>query len=129
MLFDTSVWIHFLKGKNTESASLLQTSIRELLPVYICPPIYQEILQGIRDEQQYANIKDKLISLNFIHLDSYFEEAAKIYRSLKKKGITIRKPNDCLIAYYAIHFKVQLVHNDRDFDNIALHSPLKIYKA
>lgn len=32
--------------------------------------------------------------------------AADLYRALRKKGITIRKSNDCLIAYYAIAHNV-----------------------
>lgn len=54
-------------------------------------------------------------------------EAANLYRELRKKGVTIRKPNDCLIAVYALHFNVELCHNDSDFDFIAAHSALKIY--
>jgi predicted nucleic acid-binding protein len=53
--------------------------------------------------------------------------AAKLYRNLRKKGITIRKPNDCLIAYYAITNDIELVHNDSDFDLIAENSTLKIW--
>ncbi|MEQ8878296.1 MAG: PIN domain-containing protein, partial [Cyclobacteriaceae bacterium] len=55
-------------------------------------------------------------------------DAAKLYHSLRKKGTNIRKPNDCLIAWYAIHHDLTLVHNDQDFDLIAKHTPLKIYQ-
>ena len=40
---------------------------------------------------------------------------------------SINKPNDCQIAFYAIHFKEQLVHNDKDFVKIARHTSLKVY--
>lgn len=53
--------------------------------------------------------------------------AANLYRTLRKKGVTIRKPNDCLIACYAIQHGVDLCYNDRDFDLIAQHSSLKIF--
>ena len=43
----------------------------------------------------------------------------------RKKGITIRKSNNCLVAYFAIYFNVPLLHNDVDFKMIALHSSLK----
>ncbi|TAG59706.1 MAG: hypothetical protein EAZ26_14390 [Runella slithyformis] len=54
--------------------------------------------------------------------------AAQLYRGLRKKGVTIRKPNDCLIAYYALHFNIELCHNDVDFDLIAAHNNLKIWQ-
>jgi hypothetical protein len=44
--------------------------------------------------------------------------AANIYRKLRKKGLTIRKSNDCLIAWFSIKNSLEIVHNDRDFDVI-----------
>lgn len=130
MLFDTSIWVDFSHGKSSAKADLLQQSIHNDKPVIICPSIYQEVLQGIREEKEYRDLKELLISLDFLYLDVYYaaEGSADIYRALRRKGVTIEKPNDCLIAFYAIHFKLQLVHNDSDFDKIARHTSLKIYK-
>jgi predicted nucleic acid-binding protein len=47
---------------------------------------------------------------------------------LRKKGITIRKQNDCLIASYAIHNNIQIFHKDHDFELISQETKLKIYK-
>ena len=82
-------------------------------------------------ETEYITLKELLISLDFLYMDIYLaaEGAADIYRSLRKKGVTIQKPNDCLIAYYAIHFNLELIHSDYDFDKIARHIFLKIYRA
>lgn len=131
MFFDSSIWIDFLNGKQTSHAALLQNRIKSYSTVYVCPPIYQEVLQGIRDDKKLEEIRDLILSLNFLTLDSYFasDGAISIYRLLRKKGITIEKPNDCLIAFYAIHFKLELVHNDKDFDKIAKHTSLKVYSA
>ena len=52
--------------------------------------------------------------------------AAQLYRMLRKKGVTIRKPNDCLIAHYAIYYDIPILHNDVDFDQIARHVALRI---
>ena len=48
--------------------------------------------------------------------------------ALRQKGITIRKANDCLIASICIDNNIPLFHNDKDFNNIAKHTSLKIYK-
>ena len=55
--------------------------------------------------------------------------AATLYRKLRQKGVTIRKPNDCLIAAFALHFDVELCHNDRDFDAIAARTKLKTWQG
>jgi predicted nucleic acid-binding protein len=51
--------------------------------------------------------------------------AADLYRELRKKGVTIKKSNDCLIAFYAIYFNIPILHNDSDFNLISKHTPLK----
>lgn len=130
MLFDTSVWIDFSHGKSTAQAELLQKVIYADRAVFLCPSIYQEVLQGIRDEKEYNSLKELLVSLDFLYMDAYFaaEGSAGIYRLLRKKGITVQRPNDCLIAFYAIHFQLELVHNDSDFDKIAKHTSLKVHR-
>lgn len=55
-----------------------------------------------------------------------FVKSAEIYRSLRKKGITIRKTIDCLIAVLCLEHEVRLFRNDRDFLFIAEHFPLRI---
>lgn len=52
--------------------------------------------------------------------------AADLYRSLRKQGVTIRKPNDCLIAHYALFYDVPILHNDTDFGQIARHTQLRV---
>ncbi|MBA7517963.1 Ribonuclease VapC11 [subsurface metagenome] len=89
-------------------------------PVFICPTILQEILQGIRSEKQYNEVRDYLLCLNILN-DSSLETAlgaVKIYRTLRKKGISIRKSNDCIIAQYAFKYSLEILHKDRDFDLI-----------
>jgi hypothetical protein len=55
-------------------------------------------------------------------------EAAQLYGSLRKKGLTIRKPNDCLIAVHAIRYQMALCHDDSDFELIAAQSELQVVR-
>lgn len=130
MIFDSSVWINYLTGKSNLETDLLDNFLATGNIQHVCPPILQEVLQGIRDPLDYQKTRNILFLMNFLQLDPYYvaEEGALIYRTLRKKGVTIRKPNDCLIAFYAIHFKIDLVHSDKDFGKIAKHTALKIYK-
>lgn len=130
MIFDSSTWINYAVGKINEETELLDRFLLQGIQCYICPTILQEILQGIKNQKDYEQTKSILYEMEFLQLDPYLaaEEASSIYRLLRAKGLTIRKPNDCLIAFYAIHFNITLVHNDKDFDKIAKHTKLNVYK-
>ena len=92
--------------------------------------IVQEVLQGVKSDSQYRDIKSHFYTLPSLPEPTFetYTTAAQLYRSLRKKGVTIRKANDCLIACYAIHFSLELCHNDSDFDLISENSSLKIWK-
>ena len=129
VIFDTSVWIDFLNKKDTREAHLLERYISTDDEVLMVPTILQEVLQGIREDNKYNQIKETLSFFKLLELPAYNAAvgAAELYRSLRQQGITIRKSNDCLIAYHAIWFTVPLVHADRDFDQIAKGSDLILF--
>jgi predicted nucleic acid-binding protein len=94
------------------------------------PVIVQEVLQGIRIQKLFDLIKYVFLSQRYVIYNQVeiAVSAASLYRCLKRKGITIRKPNDCLIAAVCINQNIEVLHKDKDFDNIAKHTSLKIYK-
>ena len=96
--------------------------------IYITPTILQEFLMGLRHESDFVKYKFQLQSLNAFKSDweKTSINAAKLYFDLRKKGVTIRKSNDCLIAQIAIENNTLLVHLDSDFDLISKNSPLRI---
>lgn len=130
VVVDTSVWIDFLSfhEKDSEEVKKMEALVFQK-QVLLCPPVYQEILQGIRDEARFCKVKDILSLFPMLEPDfPYIEDTAVgLYRSLRKQGITIRKPNDCLIAAYALVHDVPVLFNDRDFNMMCLHSALRAY--
>jgi predicted nucleic acid-binding protein len=120
LLIDTSIWIDFFNGVDSDNVSIFNSYLENDFPIFICPVIIQEILQGIKSEKEFRQVKDSLFALNVLNDDSIETAlgAVRIYRKLRGKGITIRKSNDCLIAYYAIKYSLKILHRDRDFDNI-----------
>lgn len=52
--------------------------------------------------------------------------AAEISRRLRRNGVTVRRPIDCLIAATAIEHDVLLLRNDRGFDPIETHAGLRV---
>ena len=125
LLADTSVWINFFKGKESKEVTILTTYIENDNPIFLCPTIVQEILQGINNDKQFREIKKYLLAFKILNDDGLEMaiSAANLYRSLRKKGITIRKSNDCLIAQYAINHSLHVLHQDRDFDMIIENFP------
>ena len=108
VLIDTSVWIDFLNGIKNRQSETMAKALEQDTEVFICPPVIQEVLQGIRDDNEHDNLKDKLFSLNILSIDSLDAAlgASELYRILRKKGVSIRKTNDTLIAYYCIYYIV-----------------------
>jgi predicted nucleic acid-binding protein len=129
-IFDTSIWIDLFRNVTSRPTDLLLTYISEDSDkVYITPTIIQEVIQGVKTEKDFREKLEVLLDFNSF-LDDWTEmsiSAAKLFFDLKKKGITIRKSNDCLIAAVAIKHNVLLVHNDSDFELIAQGSELRVY--
>jgi predicted nucleic acid-binding protein len=127
VLVDTTVWIDFFAGRNEPHVATLQDLIENEEDLSVCGVILAEVLQGIRSDTDFVKTKKYLGDLIFLPMrQATFLRAAEVYRSLRKKGITIRKPVDCMIASVAIESGIRLLHNDRDFDHIAKHSKLRI---
>ena len=132
LMVDSSVWIDSFNPKiKTPEKELLKQLILNNNLIYICPVIYQEVLQGVRDDKIFEQIKIifqqfEMINMDILYVTNY---AVDLFRHLKKNGITIRKPVDCLIASYSILADMYLLHNDSDFTQIAKKSKLKIFQG
>ena len=128
IIFDTSVWIELIQKQKTPRAQLLRDYIEDNKPIWLTPTILQEVLQGTKNAQQFIKFKSLLSGFNCLMMNPIEAaiKAAELYSSLRQKGVTIRKPNDCLIAIYALHFEIEICHDDADFDLIAQNSSLKI---
>jgi predicted nucleic acid-binding protein len=128
VLVDTTAWIDFFVDRNKPHVGKLQELIESEEDLSLCGVIMTEILQGIRSDRDFFKTKEYLQDLIILPMrHGTFIRAAEIYRSLRKKGITIRKPVDCMIASVAIEYDIHLLHNDRDFNYIAKHSKLRVY--
>jgi predicted nucleic acid-binding protein len=118
LLVDTSAWIELLRrGARAPSPRILD---RE--DVVTCPPVVQEVLQGIRDEAAFRLAREAFESFPIIESPlrmSVFEEAAGIFRTARRAGFTVRSGADCLVAACALRHGLPVLHRDRDFDLIA----------
>jgi predicted nucleic acid-binding protein len=99
------------------------------MTICLCGIIMTEVLQGIRKDSAFNRTRDLFTNLVFLPMVySVFLRSGKIYRNLRRKGITIRKPVDCMIAAVAIENDIPLLHNDKDFVPIEKYFALKRLK-
>ncbi|MCK4760725.1 MAG: PIN domain nuclease [Candidatus Aminicenantes bacterium] len=123
VLVDSSVIIDFINENKYKEVIISLLSKKEFLTTEI---IMMEVLQGIRDDKTYDKIKSFLESLPLVEIKyGDYIEAANIYRTCRRKGITIRKSIDCIIAAAAINNDLELISKGADFDNIRKHFALK----
>jgi len=130
VIVDTSVWVDFFRGTDTPQVGRLERLLAESEDVCICGVILAEVLQGIRADSDYARTVSRFNAFLFLEMNrGTFVRAAQIYRGLRRRGITVSKPVDCMIAAVAIEHNVALLHNDRDFDPIEEFCGLKVVEV
>lgn len=129
ILVDTSVWIDYLNGVQNKHTDTLDAGIVEG-SVGMGDLVFLEILQGIRDDRQYRLTRQTLLTLGRMEMfgEGMPDKCADNYRVLRKKGITIRKTTDVIIATFCIESGMPLLFLDRDFipfvDHLGLLSVL-----
>jgi predicted nucleic acid-binding protein len=130
IVVDTTVWIDFLAGRGTGFDRHLGELVEHDADIALVDIVYGEILQGIRDEDDYHRTRASLRAHPILRPEGLptFEMAAKLYRGARRRGFTIRRSVDCVIAATCIENGVELYHNDRDFDALARVSDLRIYR-
>ena len=128
ILVDTSVWIDYFNGVENKQTESLDRILSEQ-SVLVGDIILTEILQGFDSDKEFRLAKQALEPLDCVHLGgkSLAIKAASNFRFLRSKGVTIRKTVDMLIGSWCIEHEVELLHNDKDFDQIATQLPLQIY--
>ena len=128
ILVDTSVWIDYFNGANNKETELLDIALVDGI-VAIGDLIFLEILQGLRSDKDYNRAKKTLGTLDQYEMFGHTMvlKCANNYRALRKKGITIRKTSDVIIATFCIENKLPLLFSDRDFLPFVKH--LKLHSA
>ncbi len=127
MIFvDSSVWIDYFNGKNTPEVEKLDSLLGDE-PLSTGDLILAEVLQGFRSDKDYKTAKGLLTSLTIFNmLDTNIAiKSADNFRLLRKKGITVRKTVDTIIATFCIQNKLSLLHSDKDFRPFHKHLRLK----
>lgn len=125
ILVDSSVWIDYFLGRDTPQVDILDKSLGVRL-VGVGDLVLAEVLQGFRDDKDYRitrSIMDELTVFEMLGKDLAIKSAEN-FRKLRKKGITIRKTADVIIATYCIEHGMPLLFSDKDFKPFVQHLQL-----
>lgn len=127
IVVDTSVWIDFFANRDTAQVAYLSACLDDGTPeVALTDVILTEILQGLRTDREVRRVDEHLSVFEVLRLRDLadFRRAAALYRSARRRGVTVRRTNDCLIAAVCVREQVPLLHTDSDFDHLATATDL-----
>ena len=126
ILLDTSVWVDYLRGIPGPAAEHVRSLINDGASLSVTEPIVMELLAGAPDERALDRLEVLVSGLALLAVDARldYRDAATIYRTARRRGLTVRKLVDCLIAAVALRTGARLVHKDADFEVIATVVPL-----
>jgi predicted nucleic acid-binding protein len=116
VIVDSSVWIDALNQK-VNPETLWLTSALSRRPVGLTSLILCEVLRGIRSGKQFQATRRRLLGLPVFDgaTSNLAVAAAQNFRALQRRGITVRKTIDCVIATFCIQEGHELLHRDNDF--------------
>jgi predicted nucleic acid-binding protein len=128
ILVDSSAWIEYLRGTGSDAHLRVRDLLQRDETVAITDVIAMEVLAGARSPDAARDLWRMFDHVATLPTRPYFdhEAAAQIYRICRWSGETPRTLSDCMIAAVAIHHRVPLLHDDRDFDLIARHTELLV---
>jgi predicted nucleic acid-binding protein len=126
ILVDSSVWIDYFNGTITPQTDKLDGLLGHE-PLAIGDLMLIEVLQGFAGERDFNQARKMLNSLTVVELGGkkIAMQAARNFRTLRNRGVTVRKTIDTVIATRCIESGFELLHNDKDFDAFVEHLGLR----
>lgn len=130
IVVDSNAWADFFNGAQTPHTDRLATILEEREDVAVLPIIVTEVLQGFRTDGGFESARRVLVALPSIQptMASHVR-AARLFRSLRRKRVTVRGAVDCIIAQTCLDTASELLSPDADFAHIARHSSLRLWRA
>ncbi|MBY0329207.1 MAG: PIN domain nuclease [Acetobacteraceae bacterium] len=136
---DSSVWIDHFRGIATSEVGALRRLLVALDPdageddpahILVGDLVLLEVLRGIVDDRQHDRTRAVLLAFPQVAIGGTETAlaAADHYRALRRRGVSVRKAVDCLIAAWCIARSVPLLHGDRDFEPFAEHCGLRRFE-
>ena len=122
IVVDSSVWIDFLNGRKVPHVDRLRAILGNE-EVIVGDLMLCEVLQGLDSERAARQVEALLRRFEIVPMagEAIAVAAARNFRSLRKRGVTVRKTIDLLIGTWCIANRTPLLHNGSDFRPMARH--------
>ncbi len=127
VLVDSSVWRDFFNGHPSVEARALEQLIKGDEEICTCGVVVSEVFQGLKRDDTRSRLETLFRELTYLDpgIDPYFK-SAELYRTLRKRGITIRSTIDCLFAVVAEENQCYILAKDKDLRAIVDSSILEL---
>jgi predicted nucleic acid-binding protein len=130
VIVDTTVWIDYLRGTENPETLWLDRELQQqrlgMTDLILC-----EVLQGVREQSIFERVRADLLKFQVFQTGGIelAIAAAQNYRELRRRGYTVHKTIDCLIASFCLEAGHELLHRNRDFDCFETVLGLKVVRA
>ncbi len=123
---DSSVWIDYFRGAPTAEADRLHALLGEQ-ELVVGDVVLAEVLQGFDSDRDFRTALALFETLTLVEVGGrdVAVQAARNFRRLRARGVTVRKTIDTLIATYCIGGGLDLLFSDRDFEPLVEHRGLR----
>jgi predicted nucleic acid-binding protein len=117
VIIDTTVWVDYFRGLENVETDWLNVEVSRqrlgLTDLILC-----EVLQGVRNDAALKRVQRELLKFEVLETGgtALALAAARNFRTLRRRGHTVRKTIDWLIATFCLREGHSLLHRDRDFD-------------
>jgi len=127
LVVDSSVWVDYFNGVENPQTDFLD-AVLDNTPILIGDLILAEVLQGFRNDADFEQARRALAKFHQVQMvnPSLAVKSAQNFRLLRRKGVTVRKTIDSLIATWCIENNAPLLHHDSDFDGYETHLGLQV---
>lgn len=127
ILVDSTIWIDYFNS--SLHTDYLDWALDQTL-ILVGDLILAEVLQGFRKDADFEQARCALVKLHQVQMvnPSLAVKSAQNFRLLRRKGVTVRKTIDSLIATWCIENNVPLLHHDSDFDGYEAHLGLRVIR-
>ena len=125
ILVDSSVWIDYFKGTTNKQTDYLHSTLGSE-EIGMGDLILTEVLQGFRLDKDFKQARSLLSGLTSYDLlgTEMAHISANNFCQLRKRGITVRKTADVIIASFCIQKNIPLLFTDKDFKPFVKHMGL-----
>jgi predicted nucleic acid-binding protein len=127
IIVDTTVWVDYFRGTRSLATDWLDREAHKVR-IGLTDLILCEVLQGVRSDREFGLVQGELLKFQLFQAGGLelAVAAARNFRSMKERGLTVRKMVDCLIATFCLANAHTLLHSDHDFEVFERHLGLQV---